>query len=167
MTVFKPHLLLLKKERTQLLTKSTSIFKIVPPQQPIIGLGSGSAPREGQEYQLSCQSQGGNPEPNITWFRNEQQIVSGSLVGLRVEQTRLNGTTTNTLSWIPSIEDHNAVYKCSVWNKAMASMLQPLESETRMRVECKYAPFFMHPFCCSLFLTLSSSQTSVDQLRYL
>lgn len=137
---------------------STSI-KIVPPQQPIIGLGSASAPREGQEYQLSCQSQGGNPEPNITWFRNEQQIVPGSLVGLRVEQTRLNGTTTNTLSWIPSIEDHNAVYKCSVWNKAMASMIQPLESETRIRVECKYALFLMHSFL--LFIVFDSIFTVI------
>lgn len=84
---------------------------------------------------MSCVSPGGNPEPNITWFRNDQQLVPGS--GVRIEQSRQNGSTTSTLTWIPTIDDHQAVYKCSVSNKAMSG-LAPFERELSLPVECEY-----------------------------
>lgn len=94
-----------------------------------------SPAREGQEYQLQCQSYGGNPEPNITWFKNDQVILGGP--GVRLEQSRQNGTTTSTLTWIPTIDDHQASYKCSVTNKAMGSP-SSYERELILLVECKY-----------------------------
>lgn len=71
----------------------------------------------------------------MTWFRNEQQLVSGQ--GLRIEQSSQNGSATSTLTWIPSVDDHQASYKCQVWNKAMSS-LSAHEREIRLQVECKY-----------------------------
>lgn len=59
---------------------------------------------------------------------------------VRIEQTRTNGTTTSTLSWLPTMDDHQAVYKCLVWNKAMNAM-QSYEREFRLQVECKYHLF--------------------------
>lgn len=100
--------------------------------------GSPAPAREGLEYQLSCLSQGGNPEPNITWFRNEQPVSSGA-AGLKIEQSRSNGTTNSTLLLVPTMDDHQASYKCAVWNKAMSSLnVQPYEREIRLHVECKY-----------------------------
>lgn len=111
----------------------------VPPQAPQISAGSsnGAPAREGVEYQLSCLSQGGNPEPNITWYRNDQPVIPGGPI--KIEQARNNGTTNSTLTWAPTMEDHQATYKCSVWNKAMNQMVlvQALEREIRVQVECK------------------------------
>ena len=92
--------------------------------------------REGQEHQLNCVSAGGNPEPNITWFRNEQALPASGYGGARVDQVRQNGSTTSTLTWIPTIDDHQATYKCSVLNKAMNGMAL-FERELTLPVECK------------------------------
>jgi len=102
--------------------------------------------REAQEFSLQCTSFGGNPEPNITWFRNDQLIVAGQnlAAGPRIEQTRhiantttgAVATTSSLLSWIPSLEDHQATYKCLVSNRAM--LQQPAyERELTLAVECK------------------------------
>ena len=107
--------------------------------------------REGQEFSLQCTSSGGNPEPNITWFRNDQLLVAqqqaGAGQGLRIEQSRHitnssnpaagSTTTSSLLTWMPSIEDHQATYKCQVSNKAMAKQA-PFERELTLAVECKY-----------------------------
>lgn len=93
-------------------------------------------------------SSGGNPEPNITWYKNnEQQLVAGA--GVRIEQMRQNGTTTSVLTWIPTVDDHQATFKCSVTNKAMNGMA-PLERDVTLQVECKYSILFSF-----LFLSLS------------
>lgn len=84
---------------------------------------------------MNCHSYGGNPEPNITWFKGEQLLLNGN--GVRIESSRHNGTATSTLTWIPTIEDHNATYRCSVTNRAM-SLPQAYERETTLHVECKY-----------------------------
>ena len=83
---------------------------------------------------MNCHSHGGNPEPNITWFKGEQVILAGA--GVRLEQSRQNGTTTSTLTWIPTIDDHNATYRCSVSNRAMSSP-SSYEREITLQVECK------------------------------
>lgn len=70
----------------------------------------------------------------MSWFRNEQALVPGQ--GLRIEQTHLNGTTTSTLSWTAAMDDHQASYRCQVWNKAMSSAAH--ERELKLQVECKY-----------------------------
>lgn len=57
--------------------------------------------------------------------------------GLKIEQSRTNGSTTSTLTWIPTIDDHQATFKCAVWNKAMQSMA-PYEKDFQLQVECKY-----------------------------
>lgn len=108
----------------------------VPPQAPSISASSAAPAREGQEYQLNCQSLGGNPEPNITWFKNDLQLIAGQ--GLRMEQVRQNGTTSSVLTWIPTMDDHQAIYKCEVSNKAMNG-LAPFEREVTLLVECKYS----------------------------
>lgn len=108
----------------------------MPPQRPTI-VPSLQVAREGQEFQLSCASSGANPEPNITWFRNEQPIsIQQNGQQVKIEQLRLNQTSTSILSWIPTIDDHNAIFKCSVYNKAMQPG-QTLEREHLLQVECK------------------------------
>uniref|UniRef100_A0A6G1SEB4 Hemicentin-2 n=1 Tax=Aceria tosichella TaxID=561515 RepID=A0A6G1SEB4_9ACAR len=108
---------------------------LIPPQPPTITATSQSSPKEGQEYQLNCHSYGGNPEPNITWFKGDQVILAGA--GVRLEQSRQNGTTTSTLTWIPTIDDHNATYRCSVSNRAMSS---PTSYEREITLQVEFAP---------------------------
>lgn len=105
----------------------------VAPQPPIIEASTALA-REGQEYALRCMTQGGNPEPNITWFRNELPVGPG---GARIVQERVGNLTTSTLAFVPTIDDHHATYKCRVWNKAMDAS-HSFEREFKVQVECKY-----------------------------
>lgn len=103
-------------------------------------MSSSVTAREGQEYQLNCvSSNGGNPEPNITWYRNNQLLTSSQ--GFKIQQTQhLNGSTSSLLSLIPTLEDHQAVYKCLVMNRAMSV---PHEVGHRLQVECKYSSHFL------------------------
>lgn len=95
--------------------------------------------REGQEYQLNCVStNGGNPEPNMTWYRNNQLLTNTQGIN-KIQQIQLsNGTTISLLTWIPTLEDHLANYKCLVTNRAMLG-IQPYVAEHRLQVECKYS----------------------------
>lgn len=45
--------------------------------------------------------------------------------------------TTSTLTITPAREDDNAVFKCVVWNRAMAEG-QYLETSATLSVNCKY-----------------------------
>lgn len=147
----------------QTLTK-LKILPPVAPQAPTLGSVLASPAREGQEYQLSCATFGGNPEPNITWFRNEQLLQPSVSSGHRVEQTRANGTTTSTLTWLPTIDDHQASYKCQVWNKAMGP-LQSYERETRLRVECKYTTLALD-FSLRVHIDLAERDCSQTQTNF-
>lgn len=111
---------------------------IVPPSPPNIFAVSAVTAREGQEYQLSCISaNGGNPEPNITWYRNNQLLTNTQGINKIHQIQHSNGTTISSLSWIPTLEDHQSVYKCLVTNRAMLG-IHPYVTEHRLQVECKY-----------------------------
>lgn len=58
---------------------------------------------------------------------------------MRIEQ-RSNGaagSTSSLLTIVPSADDHQAVYKCKVWNKAMGDSAA-YERDFMLQVECKY-----------------------------
>lgn len=90
---------------------------------------------EGKEFKLSCVSEDANPEPVVSWFRNDKPIAQDP--SYRSLQTRANRTTTSSLVWLPTVADHHAIYRCAVWNRAMEAGAS-LEAKHQLQVECKY-----------------------------
>lgn len=117
---------------------------------------NGLAPlaREGQEYQLNCTTQGGNPEPTISWFKNGEQLGQPAPGFIRIEQRNNGIATSSLLSFVPSADEHQAIYKCKVWNKAMGENTA-YEREFVLQVECKFR-LLSSPLKPFSFLTLRS-----------
>lgn len=117
-------------------------FETVQPQAPSLQASAQTA-REGQQFQLNCSSVGGNPEPNITWYRNNVALPSESFAHSKQDIERhlnpatLKYTTSSILSWQPTVEDHQAVFRCAVWNRAMPAQ-RIHDRELKLDVECKY-----------------------------
>lgn len=51
------------------------VIFVDPPDTPFIdGYSEGDELQEGQEIQLVCRSAGGNPQAQLTWYRNKEKI---------------------------------------------------------------------------------------------
>ncbi|XP_068632298.1 B-cell receptor CD22-like [Battus philenor] len=90
---------------------------LTPPQPPRLTPGPRALAHEEQELRLQCSTSGGSPEPSIKWYRE------GSPVALEasVEHGRTRAEPSMaTLVLMPSREDDAAVFRCVVWNRAMA-----------------------------------------------
>ncbi|XP_066252109.1 hemicentin-1 isoform X1 [Euwallacea similis] len=98
-------------------TQSYSLTVLAPPQPPQIAPGSRVTVTEGKRQELTCSSVGGSPDPEVKWYKE------GSMYPL--EAALKNGgsrdqPTTATLTITPTKDDDEAVYKCEVWNRALA-----------------------------------------------
>lgn len=79
---------------------------IYPPEPPkITGYTNSETLRAGTTLGLTCRSIGGNPQPQVIWYRNNVQIDSSYTIDNGKESV-------NTYTFTVDANDHNAVYKC-------------------------------------------------------
>ncbi|XP_006564420.1 nephrin isoform X2 [Apis mellifera] len=88
-------------------TIKLSVF--YPPTMPYIeGYTEGETVKRGQQLDLTCRSRGGNPPPQIFWYKNSERISS---------PYRNEGHfSENVLSITAKAQDNNARYRCEVFN---------------------------------------------------
>ncbi|XP_012265796.1 hemicentin-1 isoform X3 [Athalia rosae] len=88
---------------TDLHYEITTLTVLRAPGPPTISPTSTPA-TEGKRLELQCNTKGGSPEPQVTWYRG------GSSTPLHEGRT---------FAVTPSKEDDRANYRCVVWNRAM------------------------------------------------
>lgn len=75
--------------------------------------------KAGQKFSLRCESSSSNPEAEIIWLKDGQQIMSTDGADVAVKNGTNGGKITiNVLDIIPTAEDHLAVYGCRATNAA-------------------------------------------------
>lgn len=99
-----------------------------PPTMPYIeGYTEGETVKRGQQLDLTCRSRGGNPPPQIFWYKNNERISS---------PYRNEGHfSENVLSITAKAQDNNARYRCEVFN---IMSVEPLKVHVDLTVLCKY-----------------------------
>ena len=98
------------------------------PGVPNVSTNVSRDPRASEHIRLTCQSTGGNPAPNITWYRNRARLTSG----VRVLPTFVKfGTTSSLLDMRLSRDDNGANLTCHVENDAGDS-----SATTQLSVQC-------------------------------
>ena len=95
-------------------TRIVYFFLPVDPGQPTVTLVAPAITSnlfENNVTQLSCSSSGGNPAPNITWYRNGQSLPS---FGVTWTPPRVKfGVTTSVLTRTLTSDDNLANYSCT------------------------------------------------------
>jgi len=88
----------------------------VEPGAPTVSTNASSRdPRESEHIRLTCESTGGNPVPDVTWYRNGAPLSAGvTLVPTSVKF----GTTFGLLDVQLSRKDNGANFTCDVENDA-------------------------------------------------
>nr|XP_022326669.1 nephrin-like isoform X2 [Crassostrea virginica] len=97
-----------------------------PPGTPeITGYSSGQVTREGDTLRLLCVSKGGNPLPQVKWFRNNEQI------DISYTTDSADAQSLNEYTFSVRREDNGAIYRCEASNTAS---IAPLTSEVILNV---------------------------------
>ncbi|XP_061188981.1 nephrin-like isoform X2 [Saccostrea echinata] len=95
-----------------------------PPGVPeITGYSSGQVIREGDTLRLLCVSKGGNPLPQVKWFRNNVEVD--------ISHTTDPAQSMNEYLFSVRREDNGAVYRCEASNTATSA---PLTAEVTLNV---------------------------------
>jgi len=76
---------------------------------------------------MTCESIGGNPQPQVVWFRNNEKLDFSFSSG--------QGKSTNELMFAAAPLDNDAIYRCESSNQA--SQL-PLTTQVTLAVHCKW-----------------------------
>ncbi|KFM73375.1 Hemicentin-2, partial [Stegodyphus mimosarum] len=88
--------------------------------------------RERETISLTCSSEGGSPDPTIRWYRDGVLLQGKVQKGGSRERP-----TSSVLDVTPRIEDDDSVYRCVVWNRALADNVK-LDTSVSLRVH--YSP---------------------------
>ena len=92
--------------------------------------------KAGQKFSLRCESSSSNPEAEIIWLRDGQQIMDANGADGAVKNGTNGGKITiNVLDIIPTAEDHLAVYGCRATNIAWD---QSVNDGMTLNVLCKF-----------------------------
>lgn len=93
--------------RHRIMFAKTQLNVLFPPERPIItGLPTLTSPiKANSSIKLVCRSAGGNPQPQLIWFRNGQQVDSSYETTNGIE-------VVNSYSFLVAPSDHNALFKC-------------------------------------------------------
>ncbi|XP_064455772.1 hemicentin-2-like isoform X2 [Ornithodoros turicata] len=141
---------------------TVQLLVVVPPEAPVIRdkygvkVGKVAGPyREGESLSLTCEVNGGVPEPTVSWWRNGTELVRGTV------SSSSHGVTRSTLE-IPQIRrhdlnsslvckasNHNGTYTVSTSTTLdlylkpssvrMRSKQRPLTSGLPAEIECEAA----------------------------
>ena len=102
-----------------------------PPKNPIIlKTGARKSVRVGSELSVTCESAGGNPRPQLAWFKNDVQEEASE------NSPNLPGRhdASSTLAFVPRASDNGAVLKCEASNKLMP---RAVAVQTVLDVQCR------------------------------
>ena len=113
-------------------TSKIGITVLIKPSPPTITPRTPIA-TEDKPINITCSSSGGSPPPDISWFREGSSDRINSTV---LQEGSNMDRTTATISIVPAKEDDGAVFRCTVWNRAMGQR-QKLEATTRLHVKCE------------------------------
>lgn len=106
-----------------------------PPNIPVItGYQSGQPVQANNTVRMICESSGGNPAPQVVWFKNDQKLDYSFSIG--------HGKSTNELSFSAMPLDNNAIYRCEASNQATQL---PLTTQVKLAVHCKFITAYI--FC--------------------
>lgn len=98
-----------------------------PPNIPVItGYQSGQPVQARHTVRMICESMGGNPAPQVVWFKNNMKLDYSFSIG--------HGKSTNELSFPAQPLDNGAVYRCEASNQATQL---PLTTQVKLAVHCK------------------------------
>ncbi|GFY47460.1 synaptogenesis protein syg-2 [Trichonephila inaurata madagascariensis] len=109
-----------------------------PPGPPRIeGYEEGNIVKAGEALTLLCISEGGNPPPELIWYRSNVQIDATyyQIVG--------DTATANNLTFIVSAADNTGSYHCKTSN---AATKEPLIASIKLSVYCKLKLSFIFSF---------------------
>ena len=104
---------------------------LVQPGSPTLTVANQNDLIEGTTTNLTCSTTGGNPVPEVRWYRNSQTISGASLL----PPGDKFGTTRSVLQWQVSRSDDGATFQCEVENEASS---QPISDSHTMSVKCKF-----------------------------
>ncbi|XP_022251637.1 hemicentin-1-like [Limulus polyphemus] len=108
-----------------------TVTVLIPPGPPNI-IPTNPTAREGEPFTLTCSSEGGSPDPLIQWYRKGTPLQG---------QLRKGGSrdkpTSSVLTISPRMEDDGAIYRCTVWNRAI---LEEQRLETSNTLKVHYSP---------------------------
>jgi echinoid protein len=114
-------------------SKSVELTVLLQPSNPKISPSDATA-TEGRPLNLTCASIGGSPPPQIYWYKEGQ---SKKLEANLIPGRNKDEPTRSILTIIPTKEQDNTRYLCTVWNRALGNR-QKLEASTAIFVNCKY-----------------------------
>ena len=98
-----------------------------PPSPPVIfGYDEDRVLRMRDKLRISCKSTGGNPLPDLKWFRGDDPLVA--------EVIKENGASESHLDITLDMTDNGAVYRCEASNSATPT---PLSNSTTLTVMCE------------------------------
>ncbi|RWS14166.1 nephrin-like protein, partial [Dinothrombium tinctorium] len=106
----------------------TSVLSVLYPPDPpsIFGYAEGSAIRAGTLQRITCVVHGGNPLPELKWFKQDEEVKTGTT-------SSINGNVvSNELAIITKDSDNGATYRCEAHTAAAAS--KPLVTSVKLTV---------------------------------
>ena len=118
----------------ELHSKSIDLTVLLTPSEPTISPSDPIA-TEGRQMNLTCQSIGGSPPPEILWYTKEQ---SQALEANLIEGQNKDEPTQSVLTIIPRKEDDGSAYRCTVYNRALGAK-KKLETSTKIFVNCEFS----------------------------
>uniref|UniRef100_A0A1B6H4Y3 Uncharacterized protein n=3 Tax=Proconiini TaxID=565685 RepID=A0A1B6H4Y3_9HEMI len=96
-------------------SQSFTVTVLTAPSAPSVSPGLNPTATEDKPFQLSCSSSGGSPDPTVRWYRE------GVHEPLESVRTLTDQGVTSILTLSPTKEDDGAVFRCTVWNRAMSA----------------------------------------------
>ncbi|KAF8777665.1 Nephrin like protein [Argiope bruennichi] len=105
------------QELGETIPQTFSVSILYAPDPPnIFGYTEGNAIQAGKLQRLTCISQGGNPLPDLKWYKENEEVSSS-------DQTVSGNIVSREIAIIVSANDNGAKYHCKSTSKALAEPL--------------------------------------------
>ena len=108
------------------IVKKILLIADAPGQPTIDGYRTGQVLRTNDTLKMTCVSQGGNPLPQVYWYRNGKEIDFQFVTS--------NNKAENEILFTVQPSDNEAIYRCEASNLVT---VQPLKVEVKLTVQCK------------------------------